>query len=162
MINDTESENRNINKEANLNTMCGTLQYCRNNNLLDKSKIIIELENYFSQDTFRQELMRNLIKKDINRKNKIDKEKEEARIALHDFIRATKNKKYIYSSINKKKSNLKFNVLKKLKENYFSKIIIDTESKNENEPLLKNKEYTNVNHLKLITNKFNKLDCIIS
>ena len=92
----------------------------------------------------------------------LDKEKEEARIALHDFIRATKNKKYIYSSVNKKKLNSRFNILKKLKENYFSKIIIDTESKNENEPLLKNKEYTNVNHLKLITNKFNKLDCIIS
>lgn len=160
MINNTEDKK--INNNENLNTMCGTLDYCRNNNLLDKSKIIIELENYFSQDTFKQELMRNLIKRDINRKNKIDKEKEEARIALHDFIRATKNKKYIYSSIKKKKSNFKFNVLKKLKENYFSKIINDTEGINENEPLLKNKDYTNVNHLKLITNKFNKLDCIIS
>lgn len=160
MINDTEDKK--INNDENLNTICGTLQYCRNNNLLDKSKIIIELENYFSQDTFKQELMRNLIKRDINRKNKIDKEKEEARIALHDFIRATKNKKYIYSSVNKKKSNSRFNILKKLKENYFSKIIIDTEGKNENEPLLKNKENLNVTNLKQITNKFNKLDCIIS
>lgn len=159
MINDTEGKNRKINKETNLNTMCGTLQYCRNNNLLDKSKIIVELENYFSQEKFKQELMLKLIKRDIYMKNKIDKEKEEARIALHDFIRATKNKKYIYSSINKKKSNLKFNVLKKLKENYFSKIINDKEGIKENEPLLKNKEYTNVNHLKQITNKLN---CIIS
>lgn len=159
MINDTEGKNRKINIETNLNTMCGTLQYCRNNNLLDKSKIIVELENYFSQEKFKQELMLKLIKRDIYMKNKIDKEKEEARIALHDFIRATKNKKYIYSSINKKKSNLKFNVLKKLKENYFSKIINDKEGINEKEPLLKNKEYTNVNHLKQITNKLN---CIIS
>lgn len=160
MINDTKDKK--INNNENLNTMCGTLEYCRNNNLLDESKIIIELENYFSQETFKQELMRNLIKRDINRKNKQDKEKEEARIALHNFIRATKNKKYIYSSVNKKKSNSKFNILKKLKENYFSKIIIDNEGKNEKEPLLKNKENLNITNLIHITDKFNKLDCIIS
>ena len=68
MINDTEGKNLKMNNEENLNTMCGTLEYCRNNNLLDESKSIIELENYFSQDTFRQELMRKLIKRDINRK----------------------------------------------------------------------------------------------
>lgn len=162
MINDTEGKNRNINNEENLNTICGTLEYCRNNNLLDKSKSIIELENYFSQDTFRQELMRKLIKRDINRKNKIDKEKEEMRIALHDLLRAIKNKKYIYSSIYKKKSNSKFNVLKILKENYFSKIINDSED--ENEPFLKNIDLNsnNIKYLKEFTNRFNKLDCIIS
>jgi len=108
--------------EVNFNTICGTLEYCRNNNMFYESKNIINPKNYFLQNNFKQELMKKLIKRNLENKNKINKQKEEAIIALHDFIRAIKNKKYINFLIYKK-FNSKFNVLKILKENYLFDII---------------------------------------